>query len=131
MNKNDITSRNIKDGSILKGLQTQLNKAEGEFESLKLQQNDLIGTIQHKKRQIEEMKNKITILQTTKKIVVSEHAIFRYLERVEKMDINTIIEKIVPEHIREMVEYLGSGSYPVDGKFSIKVKNNVVTTITV
>lgn len=123
-------SSNVKDSSILKNLQSQLSRLEGEFESLKMQQNDIAVNIQHKKKHIEEVKNKIKQLQSNKKkaLVVSEHAILRYLERVENIDINSIIEKISTDKLKEMADVLGNGTFPVNG-FSAKVIDNVVVTV--
>lgn len=60
---------------------------------------------------------------------VSDHAIVRYLERVKGLDIKAIKEEIAPQHVRNQIRALGSGYYPVDGKFKIRVKNGVVITV--
>lgn len=59
---------------------------------------------------------------------ISDHAIVRYLERIEKVDIEKIKLKICPIPTRILFSKLGAGTYPVDG-FKIKIKDNTVVTV--
>jgi hypothetical protein len=128
-----MSKNNIKETNILKGLQTQLERASGEFEALKLQQNEIIAHIQYKKKQVDDLKNKIKQFESTKNkpLIVSEHAILRYLERVEGLDINSVIEKIATPDIKKMAEVLGNGTFPSGNNFSVKVNNNIAITVLV
>lgn len=65
-------------------------------------------------------------------IVVLDHAVIRYLERVEGMDIESLREKIIATE-REKILTLGQGNFPTqteEGKpFMLKVRNNTVITV--
>lgn len=126
-----MSKNNVREVSTLKSLQTQLQKLEGEYGSLQLQQNQLNNSIQFKKKQIKETENKIKELknQTKKELIVSEHALIRYFERVEGININEIIQKISTDKLKTMVNTLGNGTFPIDGNFSVKVHNNVIITV--
>jgi len=60
---------------------------------------------------------------------VSEHAILRYLERVEGVNIGAIISKILHPKILEYSKTLGSGSFPHPEGFKVVIRDNVITTI--
>lgn len=63
-------------------------------------------------------------------VVVSDHAVIRYLERVEGMEIHKIRTSILSERVINQIKELGDGKYPIgDGKFRAIVKNNTVITI--
>ncbi len=60
-----------------------------------------------------------------KGLIVSEHAMLRYITRVIGIDLKTIISKILPGGNAILM----NGKYPVEGGFTIVVKNGVVVTI--
>lgn len=63
-------------------------------------------------------------------MIVSEHAIIRYIERVLGISIDEISQKILGNEIEKQIETLGNGTYPInDNEFKIVVKDNVVVTI--
>ena len=86
-----------------------------------------------KKMYMNELLQKLRSLQNKKnQLIVSEHAIIRYLERVVGMNSDEIIAKIVPEEVANWVKIAGNGSYLVNnGEFRIKVKDKVVVTVLV
>jgi hypothetical protein len=70
---------------------------------------------------------------THREIVVSEHAILRYLERVAGVNLDEVREKILSPSVRKYIDELGSGKFPQNGsetgKYRVVVKNRVVTTV--
>lgn len=61
---------------------------------------------------------------------LTDHAVLRYLERVQGVDVGAARASILPPTVVEMIQKLGSGVYPV-GSFRIKVvKGSVVTVLT-
>ena len=65
-----------------------------------------------------------------KDLIVSEHAILRYLLRVQGLDIAQVARDLVPDRIKEQIKMLGNGTYPIPEKgFKIVVKENVIVTI--
>lgn len=61
--------------------------------------------------------------------LVSDHAVVRYLERIEGVDIEAIKKKILPEHMVKMTKALGNGYYPVGDTHKIRVKDGIVVTV--
>ncbi|HEB41819.1 MAG TPA: hypothetical protein ENI08_02240 [Candidatus Dependentiae bacterium] len=59
---------------------------------------------------------------------LSEHAILRYLERVEGIDIEKLRSEIMTTKVIEMIKMLGTGTIP-SGKYKLRVIDNVVVTI--
>lgn len=112
----------------LKGLQTQQDKVTAELKDLKSQQTALTQDINHKSNQLAQLRQKIHDLQKNQsELVVSEHAILRYLERVRKYDMKTASQSILTHELREIAK-LGDGRYTVNG-YTLIIKNNVVTTV--
>lgn len=117
------------DTTKLKGLQTQIKKLESEISLIK-------GDISTKQRELNikikrliELNIELHKLQENKEIIVSEHAIIRYLERCRGLNIGEVIEEIKNDTIMDLYEKLGgSGVYPCD-TFKAVVKNNTIVTI--
>lgn len=66
-----------------------------------------------------------------KDLIVSEHAILRYLERVEGFDLDRVRKILLDRQIIDCYKKLGNnGEYPShDSTFKVKIKNNVITTV--
>ena len=120
-----------KESEELKRLQSLLSMVQAEVSTLEEKDRILKNEINSKKVYINELFRKIRVLQNKKsQLIVSEHAIIRYLERVVGMNSNEIIAKIIPEEVINWVKATGNGSYPVNnGEFRIKVKDGVVVTV--
>ena len=64
------------------------------------------------------------------KIIVSEHAILRYLERVRGINMDEVKRSILPDGVKHMIKTLGDGVFPSGaGAHSVRVKGNVVVTV--
>jgi len=66
-----------------------------------------------------------------KELIVSEHAILRYMERIEGVNIERVRKILLDPQIVNCHKKLGNnGEYPsTDSRFSVKIKNNVITTV--
>jgi chromosome segregation ATPase len=121
----------IEDSNLLKHYICELKKFEEERENLK----NNIGVIQKQlnkiNSEIDNLNNKITKLKDKNKdLIVSEHAILRYLERVENFNLDEIINKICIDDLKKMYQTLGNGTFPIkDSNFSVKIKNGVILTV--
>lgn len=117
----------------LKKLETMQAKMEAELAALQVKQAQLKAECGLKKMALNDIKQKMRSLQQkNKEILVSEHAILRYFERVEGMDIEEIAKRILPDKLAEMIEVLGNGHYPSEsGAFKVVVKNRTVVTVLV
>lgn len=71
--------------------------------------------------------------EAQKEITVSEHAMLRYFQRVEGYDIEHVSKLILPDDVREEIEKLGDGHYPVpkmgEAEFTIVVRARTVVTV--
>lgn len=65
-----------------------------------------------------------------KDIVVSEHAILRFLERVEKLDIEKIKESILPPITKDLISKMSkaNGSYP-SMTHQLVLRDNIIVTV--
>ena len=66
--------------------------------------------------------------------IVSDHAVVRYLERIQKLDIGAIRDEICTEETREAVTKIGSGEIATLNKGNVPVylyvRGGVITTVT-
>mgnify|MGYP000288406981 CR=1 FL=1 len=59
---------------------------------------------------------------------VTDHAVIRYLERIEGMNIEKIRSDIRSK-IKDMVKVCGDGRYPLGDRFQAVVENRMVITV--
>jgi len=123
MMKNSIESE-------LKKLQTQRNKLLLQMEDIKRQKASLSEESVFINNQIQKLDRDIKKLQDSKtdELIVSEHAMLRYIERVIGIPLDDIKAKIATSSVINVAKTLGNGTYPVDG-FKVKVIDNVVVTV--
>jgi len=113
----------------LKRLQSLLNQLQLEFKALKESGTRLKMEIATKEKQIKEVEQKIhTLKGANENIIVSEHAIIRYLERVYKLDLEKIKGEILPTTIAKQAKVIGNGRYGVVDH-TLLIKDNVVVTV--
>jgi len=61
-------------------------------------------------------------------LIITEHAILRYMERVKFLNLEDVRKLIVPEETALLIKKFGSGKFPA-GTHQVIVKNNMVITI--
>lgn len=98
-----------------------------ELRSVRRRASDADNELFRVDKAIQDLKAKMERHDTP--IIVSEHAILRYLERVTKIDMEEVKRKILPKDTQFQAVRLGNGSYPV-GDYFVKIRNNVVVTVT-
>jgi hypothetical protein len=119
----------MNDTRKIKGLQSQLTKLNEERELLKLKLNEISKQLTVKNQSISRIISEINKHKGDGKVNVSEHAILRYLERVEGISVEEIESKILTPEIIKMIEVVGgTGKYPLNGN-TIVMKDFTVTTI--
>ena len=113
----------------LKHLQQRIGQCQG---NIKLQQaaiKEAEDRIKHERTTMHKLEQELQQLKKqSEAIIVSEHAMLRYFERVLKFNLQEIREKILPPSLEEKVRTLGSGTYPANGH-RVRVKGNVAITI--
>lgn len=113
----------------LKRLQTLKKDMELELEGLKEQQKRVIKLMCDLNENLDKINIQMEVLKN-KEIIISEHAIVRYFERILKFDMDKLREKILTDKFMEQYITLGNGTYPVEGEnFKVIIKNGVIVTI--
>ena len=112
----------------LKGLQSQASKLEAEIDNIKLELFARQKELNLKNQTLQSIKKEIERF-TSGEIVVSEHAILRYFERVLNFNIEEIKSKILTPEVQSLYDSLGGGEFPVENKFTVVLKDNTVITI--
>lgn len=120
----------IKDTTTLKSLETKYKQIEtkrnliiNEINDKQLEASSLKKELGQIKQQIDSLKSK-----DVGKIIVSEHSLLRYIERVLGIDLNVLRNKILSDDDAKVISALGNGTFPKDG-FKIKIKDGVVVTV--
>lgn len=119
----------LKKAQEIKGLRSMLAKIEGELDAA----NESVRVAQRResdlRKQVGNVRQKIQLLESSKKLNMSEHALLRYIERSQGLDILAISAELL-EKIRTPFEALGDGTYPIqDTGLKAVVKNATVVTI--
>lgn len=118
------------DHVALKGLQTTREKLSGEITVARKEQDRLQKRVNELRRDLTATEKKIqTLTERNAKVVISEHALLRYFERVLGFDIESIKQTLLPEQVEQQVKVLGGGVYPVDNKFKVRIRGNTVLTV--
>lgn len=120
----------IKTNSFEKELQSQLQKTLGEAEALKVEIAQKQREYAAKQTAAKEIEQRLDAANKSSTITVTEHAILRYQERVQKVDTQKIKEEPLSPDILQMIATLGgSGKYPHKNGYHVIVKNNVVVSV--
>src|SRR5690606_744477 len=99
--------------TTLKHLQTKLKSAIEKMEMSKLNLSHAKSQHQLNIRLVKEINEKIAS-HKKQELIVSEHAILRYLERVMGVDIECVRDQILTDELLDMTKTLGpNGTYPV------------------
>ena len=123
-----MSTQSIKSSQKLKQLQSRAAKLESEIKFLKQEMEEKQGDYHKARLQLKDIKYEIGQLKD-KDIVVSEHAMLRYLERAMGLDLDDIKQAILTEEIKAYVGKLGNGKYPIGNGLRVVVKDNVVVSV--
>lgn len=118
------------DSQKLKSLNVQKSDLINIIEDYENQQISMNRIIKNNRSSLHSINKQIKDLtNSSKSIVISEHALLRYLERVGLMDMEEIKKRIIPDEQMLNIKGLVSNcTYPIDG-YKLVIKNNVVVTI--
>ncbi len=114
----------------LKALQVRLNKLKESIETSESEVKSMTNNLNKLKSQRGNLEVEIKSLTTSNKnLIVSEHAILRYLERVMEYDLSLIEQAILSESLKASYKTFGNGNYPVSDGVRAVVKDGVVVSI--
>ena len=64
------------------------------------------------------------------RVGVTVHALLRFLERVDGLDISGAVDRLVPDILQEQIDVVGgNGTFPGPPGYQLIVKDGVVITI--
>jgi hypothetical protein len=113
----------------LKGCQSQLAKATADAKVAQAAQVSAQREYAQAINKVKALEAKITELQSASvEPIVSEHAILRWLERVNGLNLDNIRTVILGDGTAEKIKFMKSGRIPKDGSTLI-IKNNTVVTV--
>lgn len=110
----------------LKSLEVRRAKLEREINEFENDKNEVCKRLRQKKEQLHKINNDIKQIQAN--VVIREHAVLRYLERVKGINMAETEKEILDEELRKQILTLGSGKFPKND-FTLIVKNNVIVTV--
>jgi hypothetical protein len=117
-------------GAEMKALNSQRTQAAVAVEQAERQlaaAQAHLGTCQQR---LTEIDRRIAALENdTSKVVVSEHALLRYFERVLGFDLREIESKLLSERTMDAIRQVRTCRIRVDGGLALVVKNGVVVSI--
>ena len=120
----------IKGKEELKKLNTLQVKLQSEIEAIKIEREILNNKLQNAERNLGKIREEIKKLKEGNKIIVSEHAMLRYIERVLGIDLKEIERRILTDEVKEQYKIVGNGRFPINDEFRALIRDNIVVTIT-
>ena len=120
----------IKGKEELKKLNTLQVKLQSEIEAIKIERESLNNKLQSAERNLGKIQEEIKKLKEGNKIIVSEHAMLRYIERVLGINLKEIEKRILTDEVKEQYKIVGNGRFPINDEFRALIRDNVVVTIT-
>lgn len=111
-------------------------------ETLIQERKDYANKMSRDKTHLEQLQNRIKATQVLIDYVdsrlrelknpllhVSNHAIVRYLERIDGVDVEAVKDKILSDELLKQTAVLGDGRYPLACGKQAVIKNGVIVTI--
>lgn len=119
----------VKEQATLKSLYTRIEKEKAEISVLQSQIRDAKAELIERHNKLNFLKKEVDKL-TRDDLVLTEHAILRYMERVELVPIEEVEKRILTEELKKMWRVLGNATYPIgDTSASVIIRGNVITTV--
>jgi len=120
----------VKNSAEIKSLETRRNKLQTQRKMLNIEIQDKQKESNEMKMRINGFQKKIEQLKSQKNddLIISEHAMLRYIERVMGIDLQDLQDKILPKDKIQAVEAMGNCTYSL-GEHKITVKDGVVVTV--
>lgn len=114
----------------LKSLQRRLSESEVRLRMALQEVTDAQTRASTERLKMDALRKQIFQLTAKDKpVVVTEHALLRYLERVCGVSMEETRKKILPEETEAHVKSFRTGTFGVAGSHKVKAKNGVVVTV--
>lgn len=118
----------VKNSQQLKQLTSRKSKLEVDVNHFEQERKSAQSNLDKAKNQLKSVNSEIDKLKT-KDLVITEHAILRYIERAMGIDIEELKGKIIDEGTKAMIESMGNGKYPIGNGCRAIVKDMAVVSI--
>ncbi len=111
-------------------LRDKLNSLLTERQSLKDKRSQADRRLTALEKEIDDL-NKQLALSEPAPLVISDHAMLRYLERKYSLDMEELRSEVLPQdpNVVNAINKLGSGTFPVGESHKLVVKGNTIITI--
>lgn len=115
----------IKESQELKGLESRLTKLKAEKQAVDKEYAEICGRQSNLAAQIQNVNQAIQTLKNSRvELIVTEHAIIRYMERAMGLDLAQVKEQILTG-----VPKVGNGKFPLTCGLKAVVKDGSVVTV--
>lgn len=111
-----------------KKLYARKKKLEWELSEIRTEKYNLSKEENLKQQELTKIYEKLDKLKKGE-LVITDHAIVRYMERVKNLPLEEVKKLILPDGTRALIEKLGNGKYPAGGTHYVVVKDNIVLTV--
>jgi len=114
----------------IKHLQTRSDALRLEIDQVTRSRDDInqrLDALTNQKSKIEQEIKQLS--ESSKEVIISEHALLRYLERVKNVDLDSIKKEILTESFVASIRTFKNGKFPIAHGVKAIVKNSVVVTI--
>jgi len=119
----------IKNAQELKQLQSRRTKLAAKLGTLKAESSEKNREVSVTKNLLSTMDSEIESLKGVD-LIVTEHAILRFLERAMSLDIAQIKDKILSSPTINNASNMPNGKYPIGEGLKAVVKDNCIVSIT-
>lgn len=114
----------------LKQFQTQLTANQAELNKAKQVLSDAQRAVEIITQTSNRIKKEMNdIRKKDAAIIVSEHAIIRYMQRVMGINLKELETQICPPDVSTLAKQMRSGKFPVSGSHQVIVENGTVVTV--
>jgi len=118
------------EGARMKHLQTMISKSKLHTLALREESSTLQSRLAKESNLLKKYEDELSsITRLGDSLVVSEHAIVRYLQRVYKLDLEDIVNEIATPQLFTQVKEFGNGVYSCEESFRAKIVDGVIVTI--
>ncbi len=118
----------VKKAQELKQLQSRRSKLEADVQAAAASVREAQQQQALLNKQLQNVIKQIESMDETD-IVVSEHAMLRFLERAQGLDLESIKDCILSDETRILINNLGNGKYPIGNGVRAVVKNRKIVSV--
>ena len=118
----------VKSSHQLKKLQTELKSAENDVSQFAKQMACIKTDFAYAKMKVSEIKQDIK-KASKNEVIISEHALLRYFERILGFDLEKIRQEILTPDILNLIDFAKSGKVPFQQGHHLVCRDRIIVTI--